>query len=153
MSTEHKCILVPTDFSETAGRALDFAVEEARRRDADLELLHVHVPPVHWGADAVIPLQIDDGAGPAIEAALARTVNRVRERGIACEARWVTGTPWLEIVLAAAGHCELIVMGTHGRTGIRHVLLGSVAERVVQHARRPVLIVPPPDDERPPPRL
>jgi nucleotide-binding universal stress UspA family protein len=74
---------------------------------------------------------------------LAAEESRVRAAGIATDSATLIGRPDSEIVArAAATHADLIVMGTHGRSGLAHALLGSVAERVVQHAPCPVLIVP-----------
>ena len=65
------------------------------------------------------------------------------EAGVRCEPARLAGRPDAEIgARATSTHAELIVMGTHGRSGLAHALLGSVAERVVQHARCAVLIVP-----------
>ena len=67
----------------------------------------------------------------------------MRAAGLRCETAMLVGRPDAEIVArATATGAELIVMGTHGRSGLAHALLGSVAERVVQHAPCPVLIVP-----------
>jgi nucleotide-binding universal stress UspA family protein len=69
--------------------------------------------------------------------------DRVRARGVACEGNVLVGRPDTEIVHHAdKTHSDLIILGTHGRSGLPHVLLGSVAEKVVQHAHCPVLTVP-----------
>jgi len=74
---------------------------------------------------------------------LAAEEKRVRDAGIATDSATLVGRPDSEIVARAAEtKADLIVMGTHGRSGLAHALLGSVAERVVQHAPCPVLIVP-----------
>jgi nucleotide-binding universal stress UspA family protein len=74
---------------------------------------------------------------------LAVEEDRVRAAGLRCETAMLVGRPDTEIVARAnATGAELIVMGTHGRSGLAHALLGSVAERVVQHSPCPILIVP-----------
>jgi nucleotide-binding universal stress UspA family protein len=75
--------------------------------------------------------------------ALAERAERLRAAGIACQTRLLEGGPALEIVRRAQETgADLIVVGTHGRTGIAHAVLGSVAERVVRHSTCPVLTVP-----------
>jgi nucleotide-binding universal stress UspA family protein len=74
---------------------------------------------------------------------LATEEDRVRARGVACEGNVLVGRAENEIVdHAEKTHSDLIILGTHGRSGFGHVLLGSVAEKVVQHAHCPVLTVP-----------
>jgi nucleotide-binding universal stress UspA family protein len=74
---------------------------------------------------------------------LAAEEARVRAAGVACDSATLIGRPEAEIVARATETgAQLIVMGTHGRSGLAHALLGSVAERVVQHSPCPVLIVP-----------
>jgi nucleotide-binding universal stress UspA family protein len=76
-------------------------------------------------------------------AGLAAEEKRVREAGVSCESATLIGRADDEIVTRAKEtHADLIIMGTHGRSGLAHALLGSNAERVIQHAPCPVLIVP-----------
>jgi nucleotide-binding universal stress UspA family protein len=141
-----KRILVPTDFSDPSTEALATAIAFARLSEAKLDLVHVAVeanyvlpPPVD-----VAPVAIDMSHIMArITDSLAAEEARVREAGLACETAVLVGRPDTEIVeRASATGAELIIMGTHGRSGLAHALLGSIAERVVQHAPCPVLIVP-----------
>jgi nucleotide-binding universal stress UspA family protein len=77
---------------------------------------------------------------------LDRTTERVRESGIKTRSLMRVGAPFLEIInMAQSEGADLIVMGTHGRTGLSHVLMGSVAERVVNKAPCPVLTIRHPD--------
>jgi len=137
-------LLVPTDFSERSRVALTQAIDLARRLGASIELVHIHETPVYPAPEiaAVTPLPPDILAG--IEAELAKEAERVRAAGIKCEAVAVWGDPRKEIA-RRAGDCELIVMGTHGRSGLSHALLGSVTEATVRKATCPVVVVPPPE--------
>jgi nucleotide-binding universal stress UspA family protein len=140
-------ILVPVDFSPTSESAIDHAQEVAARFDAPIELLHVVEDPIAsgaWEPDAsylTIPELLDrfveDG-----ERRLGDIKKRLTDAGITVETRVVTGAPARGIVHAAQEDgCDLIVMGTHGRTGLSHMLMGSVAERVIRTAVCPVLTV------------
>lgn len=156
-------ILVPTDFSPAAQRALEYAVEEATLHQAKLTLLHVlqHHPTtaVYYIKDAP-----QGGTGyaefgeklPAFPASQPQTVRQDYDeealvqlhdlRPAAYTGVWdvqvTVGEPAEEIVaMANALDVDLIVMSTHGRTGLPHLLLGSVAEKVVRHASCPVLTV------------
>jgi universal stress protein A len=141
MAVQH--ILVPTDFSEYADYALDYAIELAQKLQAHLTFLHVIYP---------MPLTMEDfdasGFTPYLEEIetdaqqrLQILLNRVRQEGLQGETAIVQGVPFQAIVdMAESQDIDLIVMGTHGRTGLTHVLMGSVAERVVRMAPCPVLV-------------
>lgn len=138
-----KKILAPTDFSESAREAIAFAVELADKFGASLTLFHAYQTPAYLlpegsilaGSDLIVDIM--NRAGEALEAA-----RKDLEGKLPVDTLLVEGLPFVQIVDAAnEGHYDLIVMGTHGRTGLRHVLLGSVAERVVRRARCPVLTV------------
>jgi len=138
-------ILVPTDFSDHSRQAIKYACELAKRFGAELHLLHVVQPlTTHVSYGPPIPdAELLPREQPAREVldALAEPglddVSRV-ERSV------LTGTPFVEIVRCAKHKdANLIVMGTHGRTGLVHALIGSVAEKVVRKAPCPVLTVRP----------
>jgi nucleotide-binding universal stress UspA family protein len=142
----HK-ILVATDFSDTARGAIAHAVELAKLADASLYLVHVLTLPVVYAPEGVV-------LGPSwsvaelradLENALSKLAAEVRARGIPeVSMQLLIGTAWDEIVRAAAEQgCDLIVIGTHGRGGIKRLLLGSVAEHVVRTSPCPVLTVGP----------
>jgi len=158
-------VLVPTDFSETASHALRLAIEEAKLHGAKITLLHVVAPRALTGvyyvntvpgpADAFDPAVSGRvGAPGPLEPA---TVVRHDPGDVAlmqlhdlipypCRDSWgaevAVGSPAETIVRVAEEQtADLIVMGTHGRTGIQHALLGSVAEKVVRLAPCPVLTV------------
>jgi nucleotide-binding universal stress UspA family protein len=136
-------VLVATDFSPGSDEALTQAVEMARQTAASVDLLYV----LEAGA-AEFPYGLTyyadlGGLIAYIDRELATRADRVTAAGVSCQTRMVEGSAAKEIVLRAREiGADLIVIGTHGRTGIAHALLGSVAERVVQHARCPVLAVP-----------
>jgi universal stress protein A len=143
-------ILVPTDFSAPADEAARIAVDLSRRYDASITLVYVYEPPTYALPEsglAFTTTQLDE-AFAAFRRLLATTSDRARERGATkVETQLSYGFAAREITsLASAGAFDLIVMGTHGRTGLSHLLLGSVAERVVQTAHCPVLTVRLPDE-------
>ena len=142
MPTQH--FLVPIDFSEYADRALAYAIRLARSLDARLTLLHVVQPVPMTGIDMGVTLpatylqEVEEEAQRGTETALAR----VTAAGLTGERVVLYGVPFQEIVdTAKARQVDLIIMGTHGRTGLLHVLLGSVAEKVVRLAPCSVLVV------------
>jgi nucleotide-binding universal stress UspA family protein len=147
MTPQH--CLVPIDFSEYSLHALDYAVELAGKLYARLTLLHVIQSLPVGGADMGITLPyayIEN-----LEAELRRSLESYRERitakGLLSDSVIVHGVPFQEIIeTARARQVDLIIMGTHGRTGILHVLLGSVAEKVVRLAPCPVLVTRRPTD-------
>jgi universal stress protein A len=139
-------ILVPTDFSPTADAALDYAFGLAERFGASLQLLHVLEDPFIYegiSAEAYIseaPLT----RAAMLEDARDRLAHRAgpRQPQVPVETEVLFGHGARTIAeYAAERGIDLIVMGTHGRTGIAHVLLGSVAERLVRTAPCPVLTV------------
>ena len=140
-------ILVPTDFSEPSEAALDYARVLAGKFGASLHLLHVFDAPL--AAGAVSPEGFI-AESPEVHARLFEDARTRLQRRITATDRnqygakteIVTGSSPESIVnYARERGIDLIVMGTHGRTGIAHVLLGSVAERLVRTAPCPVLTV------------
>ncbi len=137
-----KKILVPVDFSSSARKALHYGEALARQFGASLVLLNV-VPPYMPVPDLVtidlveVEQQFRDSARKEL-GEWQRTV----AKEVATEVVLKTGDAGQEIVWTAKElEADLIVLSTHGRTGLAHVLMGSTAERVVQHAGCPVLIV------------
>jgi nucleotide-binding universal stress UspA family protein len=131
-------ILHPTDFSEQSHHALCLACSLARDYNARLILLHVAARPVLAYGEGVF---VSDSDELRLEAS--EKLNHI-EPGpqIRAERRVEEGDPIDEILhFAAENHVDLIVMGTHGRTGLRRLLMGSVAEQVVRKAPCPVLTV------------
>jgi nucleotide-binding universal stress UspA family protein len=146
-----KKILVPTDFSDASAEAVSTAIAFARAFSARVALIHVFVEPTY-----VLPPPVEIATFPfdmseilaKVQASLEAEVRRVEEAGIPVEGETISGRPAPEIVdHAKKVGADLIVMGTHGRSGFQHALLGSVAERVVHHSHCPVLVVPAPRPE------
>jgi nucleotide-binding universal stress UspA family protein len=147
MSTPFTRILVPTDFSELSKVALEFGQELAVRCGASLHVLHVIDDPLAIGA---IPSEVYVPDVPSLRAELvtdaeAKLANLVPDRvrdvlKVTTEVKCGHAAPVI-CESAATTPCDLIVMGTHGRTGIAHLFLGSVAEKVVRTAPCPVLTI------------
>lgn len=147
-------IVAATDFSEDSSLALTYAQELALKFSAEVVLLHVDQP--------LAPVMVSPDLGPAMDVGamsriaeeqrliaqreLDKIVQRLRDDGIKAKSLLKVGSPFLEILRASqTENADLIVLGTHGRTGLAHVLMGSVAERVVQKAAVPVLTIRHPD--------
>lgn len=137
-------LLCATDFSRASEPALARAVALARRSRAELTLFHVVVPPSPFMDAERSPTweDLEASARRHAKQTLGRLVARVRSRGARARARLGFGLAAEEIITAARRlRTDLIVMGTHGRTGFRRFFLGSVTERVLALAACPVLTV------------
>lgn len=137
-------ILCPVDFSPTSEHALNFATVIARRLKAQVTLLHTYSMPnfvMPEGAmlpDAELSTQLSTEAQTRLNELLAK----YNQRGVHLKGELKLGAPSTEISrVASEDKADLIVMGTHGRTGLEHALLGSVAERVVRSSTVPVLTI------------
>jgi nucleotide-binding universal stress UspA family protein len=147
-----KKILCPIDFSDSADHAMRYAAALAQNFGAELTLLHVVAPIV-----AVLPgetalpdtLQADiDELAEACQQRLCEIVGTLAADGLNVQQKVINGVPFVEIIrFARDAETDLIVMGSHGRTGLGHLLIGSVAERVVRKATCPVLTVKQPGHE------
>ncbi len=139
-------ILVPIDFSAPSDAALEYARTVATRFGASLHLLHVAEDPYRalYSAEVYVP-EMEGLRDQILADATSRLKNRLQSsdiRELNATAEAVIGTPAGSIVEYAGAHdIDLIVMGTHGRGGMSHLLMGSVAERVVRTAPCPVLTV------------
>lgn len=143
-----RTILAPTDFSPLATRAMTYAWRFAEQFGAQLILLHVTEPvtyaPAHCPVDSVPKLQA--ARREAAEEALGRLVGEIaaspREKAVVCRTMIVEGDVASETDRVAREYeADLIVIATHGYTGLRHLLLGSTAEKTVRHAPCPILVV------------
>jgi nucleotide-binding universal stress UspA family protein len=134
-------ILCPIDFS--AGSQHAFRVAARLAGDTGTELLLVHawfLPPIAAGGDMPLPAAAIQGLVDDAERGLAELIPEAKSLGVEhVSSQLVSGPPW-ERIIGLAEPEDLIVMGTHGRTGIRRFLLGSVAEKVVRHAPCSVLV-------------
>lgn len=144
-----KTILVPHDFSASANHAAAIARDEARANGGTIVLLHVIDLPYQLGPDAVIvpeatgaPISVKQYAIESAEAHLQDIADRLAKDGVTATGVIKVGNPVDEINRTIDEHkIDLVVMGTHGRTGIRHLMAGSITERVVRSSRVPVLTI------------
>ncbi len=138
-------ILVPTDFSQHSEQALPVAADLARRYDAPITLLHVYEAVLHAVPESYLlySTQHLPELLKALEHQLEKQQALLRAMEVKnVEIKMLEGAPFVEIVgFARSESFDLIVMGTHGHTGFQHMLLGSVAERVVRKAPCAVLTV------------
>ena len=139
-----KRILVPVDFSELSKQALQVADDMAVEKGAELHVLHVYeiVQVSIMDFNYVDPPEKIAQVAQAAEKELANWTAQLKTPQERLRKQVVTGSPVREISNASA-NADLIVMGTHGRSGVSHFLMGSVAERVVQAAKCSVLVVKP----------
>lgn len=141
-----------TDFSPSSQAALEHASDLAQRLGAELAVLHVFERPFYLEPGVSHRLQVRHDVDQWLrevreeaERQLAALAETLRSRGLRVTETFRDGVPDVEIVHAAKDlGADLIVVGTHGRTGLPHMLIGSVAERVVRHSPVPVLTVRPP---------
>jgi universal stress protein A len=147
MQIQIRRLLLPTDFSSHSAAAADYACELAAKFDAELHLLHAleahlsSTPTFGLGLD--LPSYVKESRAAA-EKALAGVLDPQRTAGRTVVRSLVEGSPKVEIIRYARTHdINLIVLATHGRTGLAHVLIGSVAESVVRTAPCPVLTIRP----------
>lgn len=136
--------MCPVDFSPGSREALHVAAGLAAVDGGELVLVHVWQPPVYVMGETIgLSGDVVQALVNEAESSLARWKTEAEQLGVRkVTPVFMTGAPWHELVAAAKRDpaVDLIVMGTHGRTGLRHVLLGSVAEKVVRHAPCPVLV-------------
>lgn len=138
-----KNILLPTDFSEPGLVATHYAVDFARKFDSTLHLFHAIEPIIYspaFGGYVPEPADLETFVQTELD-------NWITDEGAAdleIKRRWAHGPPFVSILRYAREHdIDLIVMGTHGRGFTAHLLLGSVAEKVVRKSPCPVLTVRP----------
>jgi universal stress protein A len=151
MAMDIRHILAPTDFSDYSKDAIRYALELAQTFGAKLSLLHaVELPPYPiegfvpstMGADLLNDLERQASAE------LAQVLPHAQEAKIEVTRSVVIGSPFQKIIeTAEAEHVDLIVMATHSRTGLSHLIIGSVAERAVRTAPCPVLTIRPPAEK------
>jgi len=138
-------LLVPTDFSENAGKALDYAKEIARSTNAELHLIHVVEPvvyPADWSYAQVGFADIEQELFNNAEKELGALAEHLRGEGFTVVTAVRRGRASDEICSYCLQHgISIISIGTHGRSGLEHLLFGSTTERVLRKAPCPVLSV------------
>ena len=145
-------ILCPVDFSDSADHAMRYAAALAENFGAELTLLHVVAPlmaalPGETALPDTLQADINDLADACRER-LEQLVGKLTTAGLNVQHTVLSGVPFIEIIrYARETEMDLIVMGTHGRTGLGHLLIGSVAERVVRKSPCPVLTIKHPEHE------
>jgi len=148
MPTDIQKIVVLVDFSECSDAAFEMALAIREKFRASLEVMHVWAAPTYAGTESVV---VHTPEGPNLtlaqyvhdqaEAEMRDFMKRLEARGITgVSARVISGDP-VETIVTASADFDLLVLGTHGRGGLAHLFLGSVAERVVRRAKAPVLTV------------
>ena len=147
MQPKVRKILVPLDFSPASDYALTYAKALAADFGASLHVLHVIEDRLMTGP---WPVEVYLGEMPRLreglikdaESRMQECLKAIETSGIQATGEVLIGSPFQTIVeLAGTAGVDLIVMGTHGRTGITHLLIGSVAERTIRYAPCPVLVV------------
>ena len=144
---EIRSVLCPIDFSDHSRRAFAHAAAIARTYGAKITALHVfpNVPPVAYAGvvPAFLPIVLSDSDRECILSDLRQFVGSEDTSGLQIASDLLVGDPLVEILSEAASvDADLVVMGTHGRTGFDRLLLGSVTEKVLRKASCPVLTVP-----------
>ena len=144
MAIDIERILVPLDFSENTPALLEWAAHLAEEHGSRLILLHAYHLPVEFQQleGAYLPPDFWASVRSEAEEQLKEHAEPLRARGLEVETAVCEGYAATVIVEEAARRdADLIVIGTHGLSGLKHLLLGSIAERVVQKAPCPVLTV------------
>ncbi len=138
-----KKILCPIDHSDCSKEALKYAVTFAMKDEAKLYLLHViDIRSFDESLDTMTRQMPDDETMKQLKTKLFECVPEEIRNDMQVEALVVQGIPFAEIIsIAKKNKVDMIVMGTHGRTGLAHIMIGSVSEKVVRKAHCPVLTV------------
>ncbi|MFQ5589058.1 MAG: universal stress protein [Nitrospiria bacterium] len=138
-----KSILVGTDFSDYSERAIAHASVLAKQFDAKITLLHVIESFSYSLTDSMTVVGHDQALSTTAAALLENLQNTLIDEGLSVDRLLEHGAPYKQIIkIAEEKSVNLIVVGTHGRTGMEHLLLGGVSEKVVRLAKCPVLTVP-----------
>ncbi|MGC2626737.1 MAG: universal stress protein [Candidatus Udaeobacter sp.] len=141
-----RTVLVPTDFSQCSLAGTEYAAFLARKLNATLRLFHAMYPYTNYVFVDRAGVRLS-GLAEAVEETARQEMDALKEmdflRGLPVQTEILPGVAIDEICAAAGDHeVDLIVTSTHGRTGLKHALIGSVAEHVVRYAEAPVLVVP-----------
>ena len=148
MTIQVRTLLVPLDFSDQAAAILEWATHLAQEHGSRILLLHAYHLPVEFQQleGAYLPPDFWTNVKAEAEQSLQRYAEQLGGQGLQVETLVREGYPASVIVEAAENEgVDMIVIGTHGHSGLKHMLLGSIAERVVQKAPCPVLTVKSPE--------
>jgi nucleotide-binding universal stress UspA family protein len=145
-----KSVLVPVDFSKESTLAVKFATSLAQQYGSKLYLLHV-LEPLHTSFQVEIGnlREFEERRRATIREDLSRIIPAEIKKSLGVEEILKIGSPVYHVIAEKAEELdvELIVIPTHGRTGLSHILLGSVAEKVIRHAPCPVFVIRNPKDK------
>ncbi len=139
-----KTLLVPVDFSDTSNVALDYAVDLAKALKAKVVVMHAYELPVYGFPDGalVATVEIATRIMNGAQAGLAALLEKRKDSGVEITSVLRQGVPWDEVhSVAEEVKADMIVIGTHGRSGLARALLGSVAEKIIRTSTRPVLSI------------
>lgn len=138
-----KRILVATDFSEPSERALEAALDLAARFDSELTLVHIwEFPSYDYMHGVVLPIDFAERIAEAAEVRMASTISSIKQRSPNAKSIVKMGVVWSEVLSTIEEtRPDLLVLGTHGRRGLKRAVLGSVAEKLVRLSPVPVLTV------------
>jgi universal stress protein A len=139
-------ILHATDFSKASARALNEAIKLAKQNRAEILIVHVIEPTPYLAGDelgsAEIYTKLEDMAKRDAEASMSKLLGRLKKSNIKARGLLLTGSPHDQIVKAAKSKkVDMIVIGTHGRTGLSKLFMGSVAGKIIALATCPVVTV------------
>lgn len=141
-------ILVPVDYSDNGDLAMAYAVSLAREHEAEVHLVHVYEEPFAYVDGGFTGTPVRDIPPADLKEEQDRFDRVAPPKGIRFRRKFIVGTPATELVnYAKANEIDLVVMGTHGRTGVSRLLVGSVAESVMRHSPCPVLTIKQPSEE------
>ncbi|MDX2004527.1 MAG: universal stress protein [Meiothermus sp.] len=140
----YKTILMPTDGSECSQKAIQQGLEVAKNLGATVRFVYALENPTSamWISPESLPygMELLEDLKKVGQQAVDKAVQMAAEAGVGAEARLVEGRP-VDVILEAAKDADLIVMGTHGRSGLDRFMLGSVTESVLHKASKPVLVM------------
>ena len=144
MTSDIKEIVVPVDFSPTSDRALDYAVDFAKKVGARLTLVHAYELPVYGFPDGalVASAEVAGRILSSAQAGLLAAIEKRKDSGVEMRSILRDGPPAEEVAAVAKQvHADMVILGTHGRTGLRRAIMGSVAEEVIRACECPVLAI------------
>ena len=139
----YRHILIPTDGSELAERAVTHGLSLAKFVGAKVTVVVAEEQVVSWSGAAEAFLRYTEHCKKHATSVLARVANATKHAGVPCDTTQVEGVQPYEAIIATATDrgCDLIVMASHGRSGLSAMVLGSVTNKVLTHTKTPVLVV------------